>query len=70
MPRRGGSISSSVSVHNYSLRSLGPVIMAAENDDDMTTMGETADITARLSNVERDLATLTAQLSQLYGNTS
>ena len=52
-------------MHNYSLRSLGPVIMATANDDDTTTMGDMSDTTARLSNVERDLATLTAQLSQL-----
>ena len=65
MPRRGSGVPSSVPVHSYPLRSLGPINDAMAGDDEWKEAIDPTDPNMRLTNVERALDSLTSQLGQL-----
>jgi len=65
MARRGSGVPSSVPVHSYSLRSLGPIDDTMTGDDEWTETIDPTDPNVRLTNVERNLALLTSQFGQL-----
>lgn len=65
MPRRGKGVPSSVPVHCYPLRSLGPINNTMVGDDELSEAVSPTDPDMRLTNVERSLASLTTQMGQL-----
>ena len=57
-------------MHSYSLRSLGPINDTMAGDDERTDAVDPSDPNVRLTNVERNLASLTSQLDQLLSRLS